>query len=33
MNFVFLADEAFTLSQNILKPYAQRELTHEKKSV
>lgn len=31
MNFVFLADEAFSLTENILKPYAQRELTHEKR--
>lgn len=31
MNFVFLADEAFSLTENILKPYAQRELTHKKR--
>jgi len=30
MNFVFLADEAFSLTENILKPYSQRELTYEK---
>lgn len=31
MNFVFLADEAFSLNENILKPYSQRELTYEKR--
>lgn len=31
MNFVFLADEAFSLSENILKPYSQRELNYEKR--
>lgn len=31
MTFVFLADEAFSLNENILKPYAQRELTYEKR--
>lgn len=30
LNYVFLADEAFLLNENILKPYSQRELTHEK---
>lgn len=31
LNFVFLGDEAFALHENILKPYAQRELTEEKR--
>ncbi|CAI6371369.1 unnamed protein product [Macrosiphum euphorbiae] len=31
MNFVFLTDEAFSMSENILKPYSQRELNYEKR--
>lgn len=31
LNYVFLADEAFSLHENILKPYSQRELTYEKR--
>lgn len=31
LSFVFLGDEAFSLHDNILKPYAQRELTEEKR--
>jgi hypothetical protein len=31
MNFVFLADEAFSSNENILKPYSQRELDYEKR--
>ncbi|KAL4098160.1 hypothetical protein QTP88_022810 [Uroleucon formosanum] len=31
LNFVFLGDEAFALHEHILKPYSQRELTHEKR--
>jgi len=31
LNFVFLGDEAFALHEHVLKPYAQRELTHEKR--
>lgn len=31
LNFVFLGDEAFALHGHILKPYAQQELTHEKR--
>ena len=30
MNFVFVADEAFTLRENILKPFPRKDLTHEK---
>lgn len=31
LNFVFLADEAFALHENIMKPYPQRQLTKEKR--
>lgn len=30
LNFCFLADEGFALHDNILKPYAQKELDHDK---
>ncbi|XP_023711674.2 uncharacterized protein LOC111866708 [Cryptotermes secundus] len=30
MNFVFVADEAFALRENILKPFPCKDLTHEK---
>lgn len=31
LNFVFLGDEGFALHEHILKPYSQRELSHEKR--
>ena len=31
LNFVFVGDEAFALTNNFLKPYAQRELDHDKR--
>lgn len=31
LGFVFVADEAFALHEHIMKPYAQRGLTHEKR--
>ena len=31
LNFAFLGDEAFALTNNFLKPYAQRELDHDKR--
>jgi hypothetical protein len=30
MNFVFVADEAFALTENILKPFPRKDLTQEK---
>jgi hypothetical protein len=30
MNFVFVADEAFALKENILKPFPHKDLTQEK---
>ena len=30
MNFVFIADEAFALTENILKPFYRKDLTQEK---
>jgi len=31
MNFVFIADEAFALTENILKPFPHKDLTQENK--
>jgi hypothetical protein len=30
MNFVFIADEVFALTENILKPFPHKDLTQEK---
>jgi hypothetical protein len=30
MNFAFVADEAFALRENILKPFLRKDLTHGK---
>jgi len=31
LNFVFVADEAFSLHKHIIKPYSQRNLTYERR--
>lgn len=31
LNFVFIGDEAFALTDNILKPYSQKDLDHDKR--
>lgn len=33
LNFVFIGDEAFALHDHILKPFPQRDLTHERRYI